>query len=152
MAITAERHPVVPNETDISQARDLSAVLSLIESEPSAKTRCLLTDGRGKAHELSNAAFEVLVEALKAMAKGKAIMLVPVEAELSTQEAADLLNVSRPYLVQLLDSGQIKSRKVGRYRRVRFQDIIEYQEKLEKERESAMDELVAQAQELKLGY
>jgi excisionase family DNA binding protein len=74
------------------------------------------------------------------------------EGELTTQQAAELLNVSRPYLVRLLESGEIAYRKVGRYHRIRHQDILDYQSGRTHRRKTAMDELVSQAQELNMGY
>ena len=111
-----------------------------------------LTDNRGTTVELSESAFKILMEALRAMAAGNAIMLAPIEAEVTTQQAAELLNVSRPYLVNLLESGEIPFRTVGRYRRIKYQDILDYQGRRSKRRTQAMDELVAQAQELDMGY
>lgn len=79
-------------------------------------------------------------------------MEIPIDAELTTQQAAELLNVSRPYLVNLLDAGEIPYRNVGRSRRIRYQDIPDYRELRVQRRLETLDELVAQAQELKMGY
>lgn len=79
-------------------------------------------------------------------------MEIPIDAELTTQQAAELLNVSHPYLVSLLDAGEIAYRKVGRSRRIRYQDILDYRELRVQRRLETLDELVAQAQELNMGY
>lgn len=72
--------------------------------------------------------------------------------ELTTQEAADMLNVSRPHLVKLLEEGVLPFHKTGRHRRVRFADLMVYRDARQKESESAMAELAAQAQQLRMGY
>ena len=86
------------------------------------------------------------------MAERQPVSVVPLTAELTTQEAADFLNVSRPFLVGLLETKKIPFHKVGTHRRVRFEDLIKYNEKFERERRAAMEELAEQAQKLGMGY
>ena len=91
---------------------------------------------------------EVLIE----IGQGNAVSIIPIHAELTTQEAADVLNVSRPFLVQLLEKGDIPFHKIGTHRRVRYQDVMAYSQRIDTERSKALDELAAQAQELGMGY
>lgn len=96
--------------------------------------------------------FHLIVNVLNTVSRGEAVTLLPHEAELTTQEAAKLLNVSRPYLVKLLDEGIIPSRKVGVYRRVKAHDVLQYKEKEQQRQEEILDTLTKEAQELDLGY
>jgi excisionase family DNA binding protein len=97
-------------------------------------------------------AFDLLLEILGQMANGNAVTIVPVQAELTTQQAADFLNVSRPFLIARLESGEISFRKVGTHRRIRFADLVTYKEEEERRRQSLLNELTDEAQRLKLGY
>ena len=105
-----------------------------------------------ESFEVPRAVFEVLMKVLAIMSEGKAFALIPMDKELTTQQAADILNVSRPYLNKLLDLGEIPHRKVGRNRRIKFGDLAEYKAKQEEKSRTALQELADQAQELDMGY
>jgi excisionase family DNA binding protein len=101
---------------------------------------------------LSRETLTIVIEVLRQMTQGGATALVPLEEELSSQQAADILNVSRPYLIRLLDKGIIPSRKVGKHRRVLMNDLLAYKKSEENAQRVRLDELTAEAQRLGLGY
>ncbi|HEY4145602.1 excisionase family DNA-binding protein [Pinirhizobacter sp.] len=114
--------------------------------------RIQIFDDHNQAHqvELPTSALRLLVDILAELADGNAVKVVPVHAELTTQEAADLLNVSRPHLVKLLEEGFLAFHRTGKHRRVRFIDLMQFKDARDKASEQAMAELAIQAQEL--GY
>lgn len=93
-------------------------------------------------------ALRLLLEVLTEIGQGNAVSIIPIHADLTTQEAADVLNVSRPFLVQLLEKGDMPFHKIGTHRRVRYQDVISYKKRVDTERRKALDELAAEAQVL----
>ena len=97
-------------------------------------------------------ALRLLKDILQQMAAGNGVAVIPQHAELTTQEAANLLNVSRPYLVKLLESGEIPFSKTGTHRRILFSDLMEYQKKTRQQTKESLDALVASAQDLDMGY
>ena len=113
-----------------------------------------ITSNGNNAEELIIPGFAInlLLDVLTEMAKGNAVTIMPIHAELSTQETAELLNVSRPHLVNLLEQGEIPFRKVGAHRRVLAEDAIEYRRLTDNKRRKTLNELSAQAQKLNMGY
>src|SRR5262249_38945929 len=109
-------------------------------------------ESEGEVITLPREAFELFLEILGQMANGNAVTIVPVHAELTTQQAAEFLNVSRPFLVGLLEAGRIPFRKVGTHRRILFSDLVEHNRKESEARKSKLEELAAEAQKHGLGY
>lgn len=112
-----------------------------------------VTDGeQTEPIELPAGAVALLMDILEAMAAGQGITIIPENAELTTVQAADVLNVSRPFLIKLLDEQMIPHRKVGKHRRIRMEDVMAYKAAVDSERESVLDQLAAEAQEKDMGY
>ncbi|NBE54471.1 helix-turn-helix domain-containing protein [Streptomyces boluensis] len=122
----------------LSEHADDDAVRARVEAEPDAEL--LLPRG----------AVELLATVLAHMAAGRAVAVVPAHAELTTQQAADLLNVSRPYLIGLLQSGEIEYRSVGKHRRIKAESLLAYRRGDDRARREAADELTALNQEMGL--
>jgi len=108
--------------------------------------------GGEEAIELPAGAVTLLMQILEDMAAGRAVTIVPLNAELTTQQAADFLNVSRPFLIGLLEARKIPYRMVGTHRRVRFEELVAYKNVIDTERRKVLDQLTAEAQELGMGY
>jgi excisionase family DNA binding protein len=108
--------------------------------------------GENEFLKIPSKALSLLVTILSNMAEGKSITLIPSDTVLSTQQAADFLNVSRPHLVKLLEDGHIPFKKAGTHRRVELNDLIAYKKKQDENRDDKLNFLAKQAQDLDLGY
>ena len=106
----------------------------------------------GKRIELPDSALEALRVIIEAMARGRAITLVPHDKDLTSQEAADILHVSRPHLIKLLDGGELPFHRVGTHRRIRIEDVLAYRDRRVAEREAALRDLARLSEELPGGY
>lgn len=120
--------------------------------EDMAAVKVALDKARIDLAELPEDAAAMVRRLLETYAAGQRPRVIPDDAEVSTFQAADILNVSRPYVIKLLDEAAMPFRMVGSHRRIRLADVLTFKEKKDSASEAAMDELVAQAQELKLGY
>lgn len=145
--------PLVPSSAEQALARTSSRLLAQrLPKEGQVRLQLIDEDETSEVVVLPAVAIRLLHAILSQMAEGNAVTLVPHHAELTTQQAADFLNVSRPFLVKLLDEGEIPHRKVGTHRRVRLQDLLAYRQQNERQRLKTLEKLAEQAQELDLGY
>ena len=144
--------PVAPTEADATLARESARRLApqLAEANGTVRLQVIGPEGSGEAVAIPAVAFRSLVTILAEMASGHAVRLIPHHAELTTQEAAELLNVSRPYLVRLLDDGRISFHRVGTHRRVLLTDIMTYKAEHRRARGAALDELTRLSQSMGL--
>ncbi|MCE2473131.1 MAG: excisionase family DNA-binding protein [Anaerolineae bacterium] len=139
-----------PSETDADLARTASSKIIPFVREQGTKTVHLtFADGK-ESIVLPSGSLEMFNSILEAMAAGHGVMIFPQHAELTTMEAADILNVSRPYLIGLLNKKEIPFRLVGRHRRIRIEDVMKYKEDIDRRREAILDQMVAEAEELGL--
>jgi excisionase family DNA binding protein len=142
----------LPTIEEAEEAKVSSRALSKYASNDRLNLKIILNGNKTEDLILPGSAVNMLLEVLTEMSKGNAMTLMPINAELSTQKTAEILNVSRPYLVNLLEKGEIKFRKVGAHRRVMAQDVFEYKQRIDSERLKALDEIAAGAQEHEMGY
>lgn len=154
MTTTDLTRTVLPDEKEIAAAMESSRQLAAFLSTKFETQRIELVDETQQREvvELPTFALRLLGEILGELALGNAVKVVPIHAELTTQEGADILNVSRPHLVKLLNEGALPHTKTGRHRRIKLADLMAYKEQRDQASRAAMDELAAQAQELGMGY
>lgn len=154
--MTRSTHPEVslPVEREMQAAVEGQRTLATYLSTSFKTQRIQIFDDKNEAHqiELPTSALRLLVDILAELADGNAVKIVPVHAELTTQEAADLLNVSRPHLVKLLEAAVLPFHMTGKHRRVRFADVMQYKSERERTSEEAMKALAEQAQRLGMDY
>ncbi len=139
--------PVVPSAASVEFATTL---LRQLEADPA---RFVVQDRLSGAEiEIDETVFDLIRLLLITVASNRAVSLMPYDHELTTHQAARFLNVSRPYLVRLLDDNKISHRKVGTHRRVKLEDLLKYKEATKVEAEKAKDELAKISQKHKMGY
>ncbi len=118
----------LPSEHDIALARETGRVLSTVLKTHTATQLIEFRDDQGtlRSVPIPTSVLRLLLEVLAEIGQGNAVSVTPIQAELTTQQAADLLNVSRPFLVQLLEKGEMPFHKIGTHRRVRYEDVRRY--------------------------
>lgn len=109
-------------------------------------------DGETHSVQLPSSAVQLMIEVLTQLGQGNSVNITPIHAELTTQEAADLLNMSRPTFIKLLDEGALPHTRSGNRRKIAFVDVMSYKQLLDEKRKSALDELSSLDQEVGLGY
>jgi excisionase family DNA binding protein len=147
MPVTLKK-PTVKEQTE---AKRSAAALKQVRSSLEGKKAVVFEVG-GRKIEVPRKAFLLIEKVLHEVAEGKSVKISVVNEELTTQEAADLLQVSRPHLVKLLDTGKIPSKKVGSHRRVKRSEVLKYESDLKEIRRKGLEFLAKEAQEMGLGY
>lgn len=153
-ANAALRELELPDKTAADQAAqavaDLNAFLRA-HPTPTARVRLCTDDGNTETQVVIPAvAFGFFVEVLAELANGNTVTVAPVHAELTTQQAADLMNVSRPYLIKLLDESKLPYRRIGNRRKVQLVDVLDYKRRDDARRQEVLDELTREAEDLGL--
>jgi excisionase family DNA binding protein len=153
LALLDQTEPITADETEAKIAKAAAERLrSVAESQQDIEVVVQegVNNGAKITVPLPARAVGVIYQVLVAMGQGIPISVIPHQADLTTQQAADYLNVSRPYLCGLIDTGKIDARKVGRHRRVRFAELLAFEERSRAERRKAIDAMAAEARELDL--
>ena len=145
-------HQAPPSVQDAALARASGQMLARFSRKNRPPSLRVQDNTDAPTIDLPTGAVNLLMDILEAMAAGRGVTLIPQNAELTTVQAAEILNVSRPFLIKLLESKEIPYRKVGKHRRVKMEDVMAYKDRIDKERESILDALVADAQENNMGY
>ena len=142
----------LPTQPEMEEAKISSRMLSKYADADRVQMTLKASNGQAEDFVLPGPVLQMLLDILSEMARGNAISLMPIHHELSTQEAANLLNVSRPHLVSLLEKGSLPFRKVGSHRRVQAKDVLEYKANIDQLRLATLNELTAFSQEQGMGY
>ena len=151
-ALAHQYRQPAPTAQDASLARVSVERLSRYIRKKKPLSMKVMESGQEHPIDLPAGAVALLMDILEAMAAGRGVAIIPENAELTTVQAANLLNVSRPFFIKLLDEKAIPHRLVGRHRRVLIDDVMAYKSKIDREREAVLDQLTADAQEQNMGY
>jgi excisionase family DNA binding protein len=153
VAKPASRFEPEPIRADAGDSPLLEVLREALEAPGARASAARLLAADGRPLELPESVYQVLVATVRELAEGNAVAVLPVRAELTTQEAADLLGVSRPYLIKLIEQGTIPCTvTAGNHRRLRLSDVLAYRRVRGQERRAALDEMSAEAERLGLRY
>ena len=150
--MTANNVVHLPTPEEMEEAKPSSRTLAKYADADRVHMTMRGSNGESDELVLPGHVLQMLLTVLSEMSQGNAISLIPRHQELSTQEAASILNVSRPFLVGLLENAEIPHHKVGSHRRVRLEDVLAYKERLDEQRIDALDRLTAISQDEGMGY
>ncbi len=142
----------LPSPSEVEEAKRSSRTLSKYANTDRVKLSLRGSNGETDDLVLPGHVLQILLDVLSEMSQGNAVSLIPYHQEISTQEAANLLNVSRPFLVSLLERNEIPFHKVGTHRRVRLKDVLGYKEQIDRQRKQTLDELTQLSQREGMGY
>ena len=148
--VALNQSPYIPTAEETQISKESSRILAAHISHDSLRLKIVEADGSEETATIPAMAYRLLVDILTQMSQGNAVTIIPIHAELTTQEAADLINVSRPFLIKQMELGEIPHHKVGSHRRVRFTDLMEYKKNIDAARNKVLTELVEESQ--KLGF
>lgn len=140
-----------PSELDMARSAQ-RCIMEALDHSRAAVITLTTTDGSHPTVELPPGALKLIGQLLGAMGEGRPITLMPSKQEFSTVEAANFLNVSRPFVVKEIEEGRLPHRKVGTHRRVAFEDLMTYARETRKHQESALERMSENARELGLDY
>lgn len=138
----------LPTPQDVERAKESSRTLSQYAEADRVRLSIKASNGKEDEFILPGGVMQALMDILIEISNGNAFSVIPIHAELTTQEAANILNVSRPHLVKLLEEGTLPFRKIGVHRRVRVQDLVEYKNEFERKRKETLAELAAFSQKI----
>ncbi|MHC5712713.1 MAG: helix-turn-helix domain-containing protein [Nostoc sp.] len=138
----------MPTDSSILTEAEAEAIKQLEHILNQENSQLKLAAANGEEMTIPDSVCCVLRQVVQAMASGKNVSIVTHNPELTTQQAADLLNVSRPYLIKLLEQGELPYIMVGTHRRVKFEDLRKYKQQRDTKRRQLLDELIAESQEL----
>jgi len=131
-----------PSKSEQRVAREsYPAVLSILSHINGEETEIEIEESKERI-KIPSRALEFLSDILKAMSEGKPISIVPIATEVTTQKAAEILGCSRPYLIKLLEEGQIQFVKVGKHRRIKFEDVVSYKQKMKKDQKQNLIDIM----------
>jgi excisionase family DNA binding protein len=151
MSTPALRQPP-PSAQEAAIARQSGQQLARFVGRRRPLTLHVIDAEQDQPIELPAGAVQLLMDILETMAAGRGMTIIPENAELTTVQAAAVLNVSRPFIIKLIEDGALPCRLVGKHRRIRMEDVVAYKARIDEDREAALDALAADAQANDMGY